>query len=217
MIRKMLLLSAALANVSAGTCIAAKPSDTAAPAPGTRFFLSSQSPTYVTADIEFRDLSGKKWPSFAYGKPADGGMFEYDPSDPKAAYSLVCDRMCQPEGDQTRRILGETVFEGKPTPIRLTIRSLGPMQQTVETQKDRSGKERSKTVESCDASAELRIGAKVVPVKANFVWKYPHGTDKSMCLTATFTIEGRELGLKSPGSSGPVSVRASVSAYPEGK
>ncbi|MFO8012457.1 MAG: hypothetical protein R6X20_04030 [Phycisphaerae bacterium] len=200
--------------LAATACRADKKKSTLPPA-GTTYSLSADYPRYVTADIEFRDAAGKKWPTFAYGKPADGGTFVYDPSRPKASFALVCDRMCQPRGDQSRRILGETIVDEKPPVITFTVKSLGPMRTETIEYTDRKGRTKTREETCCDADAVLAVGSHAVPVKARFTIRIPGRHEKETAyLEATFTVTGRALGLKAPGSTGPIEVRAAVSAYP---
>ena len=57
--------------------------DAPAPAPLTDFRVTSAFPKYLTADIEFRDPTGAKWPNFFYGKPAnDAGYIRLDAAKP---------------------------------------------------------------------------------------------------------------------------------------
>jgi hypothetical protein len=185
------------------------------PPAGTTYYLSADYPKYVTADLEFRDAAGEKWPTFAYGKAADGGTFVYDPSRPKASFALVCDRMCQPRGDQSRRILGETIVDEKPPVITFTVKSLGPMRTEVVEYTDRKGKTRTREETFCDADAVLAVGSHAAPVKARFTVRVPGRHEKETAyLESTFTVTGRALGLSAPGSTGPIEVRAAVSAYP---
>lgn len=211
--KRIVLAAAALALIGPVSLAEEKGKDL--PPAGTTFYLSAAYPKYVTADIEFRDPSGAKWPVFVYGKPADGGTFVYDPARPKASFSLVSDQMCQNRGDQGRRILGETVSDEKPPVITFTVKRIGPVRSETIEETDSKGRKRTRQEEFCDADAELLIGRHATAVKARLTFRLPGVHQKETAyLTATFQTTGRDLGLKAEGATGPIDVRASVSAYP---
>ena len=96
------------------------------PADGTVFLVSPSAPKHATCDLEFRDASGEMWPSFYYGKPLAAGSFVYDASSPKAAFELNCDKAVQTQGDQSRRVLGELVVDGKSPPAVFRVTAARP-------------------------------------------------------------------------------------------
>ena len=99
-----------------------------APTPGQVFHLSPNNPKHVACDVEFRDPEEQLWPCFFYGKPAEG-TFQYDPAAPKAAFTVVCDKMCQPHGDQSRKVIGELVKPDKPPVVTFAVKAMSPFRK----------------------------------------------------------------------------------------
>ncbi len=212
---RLAFLSVVVAAVAILSVSAAAAADKPLPVPpaGQEFLLSSTFPKYVTADFEFRDPSGKQWPVFAWGKPLDGGKFVYDPKQPQAAFGIRCDKFPQSQGDQSRRIVGELIKPDGGAVITFSVLKVGPVQSVSATTKDARGRAKTTTREVVEAEAELTIDERKIPIRAELSYQYPHGIDKSLYLTARFTVPGAALGLKAAGSTGPIEVRASVSAY----
>ena len=176
----------------------------------TDFRVTSAFPKYVTADIEFRDPTGAKWANFFYGKPAtDAGVITLDPAKPAANFTLLCDKMAQDKGDQSRRVLGELCPPEKPHAVTLTVTSMSAPQPTV------GGKEKDKASLSANMTGTLEIAGRKLPVKATATLRRHDGKgdekNPALMLDAKFTVRATDLGLKSPGS---VDVRAGLTAYP---
>lgn len=203
---------AAFVVVLGSSAAFAQKSGAVAIVPGTRFAFSATKPKHVTADVEFRDPTGTYWPSFAYGRPADGGTYVADTEKPTAAYRLVCDRQAQSSGDQSRRVLGAFFEAGQPPLTTFEVQSLGPVEQVEREEKDRSGKPQTRIVEFCRAEALLRIGATTIPVQGELHWKYPHGPDKTLYLQVRCEVPRATLRLGK--GEGPIRVTASVDVAP---
>ena len=84
-----------------------------------------KSPKWVTVDAEFRSDNEEIWPTFYYGKP-ESGNFVFDVPRPKAYFQVKCDRVVQPAGDQSRRILGElNPPKGQPLDFSFKVTNIG--------------------------------------------------------------------------------------------
>jgi hypothetical protein len=187
------------------------------PRAGTVFSFSATYPRHVTCDVEFRDPNEVRWPNFFYGKPAGDGTFTYDAKAPKAAFSLLCDRMCQRNGDQGRRVLGELCSDAKTPMVTFTATSMGPFQtETAETE-GKGGKKGTKQVEYAPVEGTLDVDGRKVSVKGKATMRFGYPKDgtepDSVYMDIRFTINGTDLGLKSPGAAGPINVRVGTTAY----
>jgi polyisoprenoid-binding protein YceI len=173
------------------------------------FRVTSASPKYVTADMEFRDAAGAKWPNFFYGKPAnESGTISFDPAKPTASFVLRCDKMAQEKGDQSRKVLGAL-----PQPLEpvLTVTAMGPLTPVEKN----SGGKGNKATHSAELTGTLELAGKKVPVKAKTgLWVHDgKGDEKSraLMLDGTFTLNAADLGLKTDGK---IEVRFGLTAYP---
>ncbi len=182
------------------------------PAAGTEFRFSPDQPKYVTCDIEFRDPAEVFWPCFFYGRPAASTRITYDPSGPTGSFSLLCDQMVQKNGDQSRRILGELVKDGKPPLIRLTVKELGKLQTEMTEAGSKASK---KPQEFALARGELDLGGKKIPVEArtSYSWKLARGNEgaESVAIELRFRIKGADLGLTR--FRGPIECRAGLTGF----
>ncbi|MCY3023689.1 MAG: hypothetical protein NTW87_32310 [Planctomycetota bacterium] len=192
-------------------CQAGEKSAPATPPAGQVFYFSPANPRYVTCDIEFRDPDGKLWPCFFYGFPAEGGTHQFDPASPKAAFSIVYDKMCQPHGDQSRKIIGELVKPDKPPVMTFTVNGMTPFKKD---RLENTGKDRNRGGEATELDAVLDIDGKKLPLKAPATVRYDFEKDggnvTQAYIEARFTIQGSDLGLKAEGAKGPIAVRASM-------
>ncbi len=172
----------------------------------TEFRVTSAFPKYVTADLEFRDPTGVKWPTFLYGKPAnDTGKIVLDTAKPTAAFALLCDKAAQDKGDQSRRVLGSLT---QPITATLTITAVGALGPV---EKPKSGK----PAHSAEMTGTLEIGGKKIPVKAktNLVQHDGKGDEKNraLMLDGQFSLKGTDLGLPALAN---IDVRFGLTAYP---
>ncbi len=179
--------------------------------PSTDFRVTTAFPKYVTAEIEFRDPTGVKWPNFFYGKPAnDTGVINLESAKPTANFSLLCDKMAQEKGDQSRKVLGELCPPDQPPAVRLIITTMGNIQPAP------PGKD--KTGFTADLAGTLEIAGRKVPVKAqaNFRHHQGKGDEKNIALMldGRFTVKAADLGLKTLAADALVAIRFALTAYP---
>jgi hypothetical protein len=181
------------------------------PAAGTEFRFSPDQPKYATCDVEFRDPTEVLWPSFFYGKPAAAARISSDPAGPAGSFSLLCDQMAQRNGDQSRRVLGELVKDGKPPTVRLTVKELGKLRtEMVEI----AGKGGKKPVEYAPARADLEVAGRKVPVeaRASYNWKFGRGDNpESVAIELSFRLKPADLGLTR--ITGPIECRAGIIGF----
>jgi hypothetical protein len=183
-------------------------------APLTEFRVTSAFPKYVTADIEFRDPTSAKWPNFFHGKPAnDAGVITLDPAKPAASFALLCDKMAQDRGDQSRRVLGELCPPEKPPAVTLTITALSALRPAVAGAKDKD-----KTSATADLTGTLEIAGRKLQVTIATTFRNHNGKGDEknigLILDGKFTLKAAELGLKTPAAGAPIDVRFGLTAYP---
>lgn len=182
------------------------------PQPGQVFCFSPDTPKHVTCDVEFRHPEEKLWPCFFYGRPAEG-QFQYDPANPKAAFRIVCDKMCQPHGDQSRKVIGELIQPEKPPAVAFTVRSVSPLGKDRTEALGDTDKGRRPPGDAATLDAVLDIGGKQLPVKAEAVFRYEGDKNGVQArVIAHFTIQGADLGLKAEEAKGPIKVRVEALA-----
>jgi hypothetical protein len=192
------------------------------PADATAFLFKGDVPKWVTVEAEFRDQAGRMWTSFLYGKPIDGSM-TYQPGELQGGCSVACTEVCQPRGDQSRRILGELFRSDKPPQLRFTLELLGKIQTTELTSEDAKGHPQSRTVEFCQGRGTLEVAGKEIPVtprvtfgfgKSQGIWRGSGKVDKpanSLHLDVWTTLKASDLGIKAIGPDDQIDVRISMS------
>ena len=187
----------------------------AAPAPaatGALYRVISSSPKYVTADLEFRDPSGNKWPNLFYGKPAtDTGHLRLDGPKSIANFTLLLDKMAQDKGDQSRKVLADLCAPEKYPTLTLTITSMSAPQDAATGGKD-------KGTQAADLTGTLDLGGHKIPVKIPTKLR-PHngkGDEKNaaLFLDGKLTLPAATLGLKSLPADAPIEIHFALSAYP---
>lgn len=201
---------------AAGSAQAGGKDKKSVPEPGTTFHLSPTVPKYVTCDIEFRDSAGKLWPNFFYGKPATAGSFSYDPKTPKGSFAILCDHMAQKNGDQSRRVLGALLKDGKPPLVKLIINSVGAFETIMVDAKDKKGQPVKKSAEVLPMEGVLQIDAREIPFKAPATLRFNFSKKTNSYELVTMQIhwqvkDGTTLGLDS--NTGPINITASLTAY----
>ena len=189
---------------------AAAATATAPPAP--IFRVISTFPKYHTADIEFRDPAGAKWPSFFYGKPAtETGFLNLTPTKPAATFTLLCDKMSQDKGDQSRKVLGELCAPEKSPTITLTITAMTPPQDAPATGKD-------KGTQTTELTGTLELAGLKTPIKATTKLRHHNGKgdekNTALFLDGRLTLTAAELGLKALPTTAPIQIRFGLTAYP---
>ncbi len=181
---------------------------------GSGFRVTTAFPKYVTADIEFRDPSGAKWPTFFYGRPANTtGVIQTDAAKPQAAFVLLCDKLVQSAGDQSRKVLGELCPPGQTPTVSLDIQSMSPLQAPAASGKGKPGPS------TATLQGVLEISGRKVPVKMATTFQEHSGKGDEK--NAALVLEGRcelkasDLGLKALPPGAPITIRFGLTAYPE--
>ncbi len=182
----------------------------------TSYTVTSAFPKYVTADIEFRDPTGAKWPNFFHGKPADdAGVINLSPANPTASFALLCDKMAQDRGDQSRRVLGELSAPEKPPTVTLTVAKMGPLQPAAA-----GAKGKDKDVSTAELTGTLDIAGRKIPVKAITTFRRHDGKgdekNAALMLDGRIALKASDLGLKSLAANAAIEVRFGLTAYPPG-
>jgi hypothetical protein len=199
------------------------------PPEGTTFEFKPDVPKWITVDAEFRDRAGAMWPTFLYGKPAEGSATIKDGAL-AASLAVSCTSATQTRGDQSRRILGELYHADQPPPLRLTLNSLS-RPKTMDVQStDAKGKPQTRTISYCDAQGTLELADRKIAVtprvtygfgKTQGVYKGPGKFTEpadSVKLTAWMTLKASELGLKSQPADTQIDIRIGMSGLaPQGK
>jgi len=180
----------------------------AQPAATNAYRFAPDFPKYVTAHVEIRDPSDGRWPSFFYGKPATNGFIQIDSARSGASFLLVCDKRPQENGDQSRRVLGESFDQPKKGSVALEINGMSAVESVA-------GK---KGTLQTTFTGTLDVAGHRVPVKATGILR-PHaagrGDEKNESLIGElqFDTTAGELGLKTMAAAAPLHVRATFTAY----
>jgi hypothetical protein len=158
----------------------------------------------VSGRIEFRDPAGKLFPNYWYeGKYGDvRGTMVFDPKDPRLDFSLNCTGLCQPRDGMDLKILGEAMRPDAVPPVRFTATRIGPWQPA-------SAQEKAGPYERAPVEGELDVNGRKVAVTgmARITYNTPGKGDlrsviangllgTSIHLRVTFSIKGKDLGLK---------------------
>ena len=132
----------------------------------------------------------------------------------EAKFAVACTAVCQPNGEQEGRLLGELLKDPKtPPPFRLTLDALGQPQQTDVKIVDK-GKETTRTVEYQEAKGTLEIGGKKIAVSPKVTVGYSGpkgGAIETARLNAYLTMRVSELGLHSPWPDALIDLRIGMS------
>lgn len=187
------------------------------PAEGVVYTFSPTSPKYVTVDAEFRDTKGQMWPSFAYGKP-ESGSITVKGGVAQGSFVVTCDRWCQPNASQARRVLGQYIEGANPVPkLTLTVKSLGAVTTDTFSVTDNKGKTSERKATSYDSDATLQIGSHSVNIKPRIMLSYNAGGRDGSVVgvrgTALITLTGAELGLKGPLAKEDIDMRITFQGY----
>lgn len=180
---------------------------------GASYTVTSAFPKYVTADIEFRDPTGAKWPNFFHGKPAnDAGIINLSAANPTASFALICDKMAQDRGDQSRRVLAELCPPEKPPAVTLTVAKMGPLQAAAA-----GAKGKDKDVSTAELTGTLDLAGRKIPVKATTTFRRHDGKgdekNAALMLEGKFALKASDLGLKSLAPTAVIEVRFGLTAY----
>ncbi len=183
------------------------------PEPGQSFTIAPKK--WVTADAEFRDPSGKLWPSFLCGKP-ESGTFTFEPANPSLTAIISCDRLVQPEGSPTARVLGPTeILDPKDSDLAFEILSIGTFETRTEI---RTNGKKQETRQTLHASSDcvLHLAGRSVSLKGEtrFSFQYPRtgNLPESVRLETIVTTTSEVLGLKNPPPGAEIKIRITTSA-----
>lgn len=187
-----------------------------APKSGERFEINSKMPKY-DAVLFVYDADNKAWPSFCHGRPEDGGYWVYDDTKHRGAFEIHFDRIAQNLGDQSRRVLGETVVDGK-TDLGIKLISIGEAREIkIDFNDDYSPIAKSKrnpegVNDVIRSPAVLEVTVRGTTVRADAEVRVKSGGKTSICIDAFFTVDGKDLGLKL--HPGPLNIHLWLKAYP---
>jgi len=213
------LLVAALATpvIAAAPAAARSSKPKKAPVEGQEFRFSPKGPKYVTCDVEFRDPDGAMWPMFFYGRPSRDGSYTFRAQSPSASFSFTCDKMCQPNGDQSRKVLGELAGPGEPPTVSFEAKSMGPFQTKTREYKDRKGRTKKKSYEYSMMKGVLTVRGKRIDIEGEATCKYRYDRNatkpSSVYIEATFMVAKHDLGLRTAAVPEELRVRIGTSAY----
>lgn len=217
MIRPAVCALAAACLFLASTTATARDKVKRSPVEGQTFTLSPSTPKHVTCDVEFRDPTGEKWPMFFYGRPASDGRYVYSAQRPTASFTVKCDHMCQPKGDQSRKVLGELVKGDTPPVVTFAVTAASAIREKTAEYVDSRGRKKTKKYEYSIMKGVLDVGGRKSNVEAEATFKYRYGRNatapESVYIEAKFTMRGKDLGLREADAPAEVSVRVGTTAY----
>ena len=176
-------------------------------------------PRWNTVDAEIRDAKAAYWPNFMYGKPV-GGTLTYRAEGPKVDKVVVeCPGLCQPRGDQTRRVIGELVKPDTAPKLTLTLTSLEPVKGEDRKVTDSRGRESVRYLEYCEGKGVLDMAGRKVNIAPKCSVSYGKVVEKEtrkVTISAYFTIKGRDIGLTGPLANEEIDFRVSCQGMAEG-
>ena len=183
---------------------------------GDRLDINSTNPKYYGVLFAF-DKSKQAWPSLTYGKPLDGGFWLYDDKNPEGKFELHFSRVAQNSGDQSRRVLGESLVEGK-TDFGIKLISLGKPRAVKWNHEDdyrpvkpsKKYPDGVKEVTRIPARLALTLRGKTTETDAEL--RVKPGGKTSAKIDGFFTVNGSELGVKN--YPGPIQFRFWFKAFP---
>jgi hypothetical protein len=185
------------------------------PEAGQEFVLAPEFPKHLTCNIDFRDPADKLWPNFVGGRGI--GRIVYDPAKPQGEFTVTFDRLNQKDGEQSRRVLGELIHADQPFIVVLAVQSVGAFKEETIEEPDGKGKTRSRTALLSTLSGTLDVAGRKTPFEAKAQVKANASKDsekvESLFLELRWTIQGKDLGLKAEGATGPIEVFAGLAAY----
>lgn len=186
------------------------------PQAGQEFSFSVETPKHMTCNIDFCDPTDAMWPNFVGGRGA--GRFVFDVSGPKGEFAITFDRLNQKNGDQSRRILGELIKPDQPFVVTLSVKSIGAFKEETIEETDNKGKTKQRSALLSPMSGTLDVAGHKIPfeAKAQVRPSGPKDSDKveSIYFDLRWTIQGKDLGLKTEGATGPIEVYACLQAFP---
>jgi hypothetical protein len=176
------------------------------PKPGDRFEINSNEPKYHGILFAF-GKEQKAWDSYCYGKPLDGGHWVFGEPKHDGAFTLKFENVGQNSGDQSRRILGETIINGK-TDIEIKLLALGETREIDWAFEDnyepvRKTKQYPNGVKSgmSRTPCELEVKVRGVTTRTKCELRIKSGGKTSIKIDGFFTLNGSDIGLRRyPGS-----------------
>ena len=183
---------------------------------GDRLEINSTNPRYYGILFAF-DAEGERWPSLLYGKPLDGGHWVYHSESPEGAFELHFERVAQNTGDQSRRVLGQTVVDGR-TDVGIKLLSHGaPRRVTWHHEDDFRPVKPSKKYpdgvkEVTRIPAEIEVTVRGTTVRTQAELRVKPGGKTSAKIDGFFTVKGRDIGLGN--APGDINFRFWFKAFP---
>jgi hypothetical protein len=178
--------------------------------PGTPYYFVGM--LYMAGRIEFRDVSGEKYPNYFYeGKFGDvRGKLIFDPQNPKMAMLLNCSKLCQPHDGMPFKILGEWMRPDAIPQVSFAIHKMGAWKASPPRYDGKLRKHFVNPFDSAQIEGILTVQGRDIPVKtdAAFLFNLPDRKSElgglaarallgySFNLSLDFTLKGQELGLK---------------------
>jgi hypothetical protein len=201
----------------------AEPAPAGPPVPdGTQFHFLGM--VYLSGRIEFRDATQELWPNYFYeGKYGDvRGKMVFHQRSPELNFSLVCNRLVQPNDGMEYKILGELIRPDKVPVVRFATTKVGAWLPA-----GADGQAKTAPHEALPIEGELEVDGRRLNVKGACRVRYntPKGGDLrglaansllgvSVNVTAEFNIKGKDLGLKKVADK-DIQVRVQTRAYTE--
>lgn len=176
------------------------------------YLINSTNPKYSIA-LMIYDETGAAWPNYCMGKPDDGGWFttrdKEHPQEKSAVPTAPFDgrfrvhftKTAQNQGDQSRRILGETMEDGE-TDVIVELLSLGETRDiTIDHNDDFSPLRKSKrspdgTKEVQRTKAKLKLTVRGTSTEIDAEIRIKRSGKTSHYLDSFFSVEGSDIGLK---------------------
>jgi hypothetical protein len=190
---------------SAGLCADKKAQ---LPQAGQEFVFSPEAPEYMTCNIDFRDPTDKLWPNFVGGRGT--GRLVYDVANPKGECTITFDRLNQKNGEQSRRVLGELIKPDQPFVVTLAVKSVGPFTEETITETDGKGKTKQRSALLSLLTGTLDVAGRKVPFETKAQVKV---NPDNLYFELHWTLQGKDLGLKAEGATGPIEVFAGLTAF----
>lgn len=190
----------------------------APPADGTVFEFKPDSVKWVTVDAEFRHPDPVTWwPNFFYGKPVSGAL-TWAGGWASGSCTVACPSLCQPKGEQDRRILGELIRPDG-LPLEFTIASLGKPELRTTERSDSKGNAVKYEAMVCRGEGELKLGGRTMQVKPDVVLVPGTVVEKGIAkltVTAYVALTGKDLGMTGKAAEEPIDVRISMQGIQAG-
>lgn len=176
-------------------------------------FLPDQ-PRYLTVAVDIRDTSGRLWPALIGGRSA-GGEVRLSQAGLSGQFTVRADVFAQPEGDQSRRVLGDLVKpkQGPLVELRIAaVRAGGGGATTREAELDAALDAATPSAKRPEPPAKATLegtfvfGERTLPVAVPVTVRR---VDQVLLMHGSWTVPGTELGLRPE----TVSIAIEVAGY----